>query len=81
MNITLSPDTERPIQERVQKSEYPNVSELVNVTVHRLLTAVEHPIRQERNGQNSSALALEPLPSLKGSLPPNGRMTPTDGSR
>ncbi len=73
MNITLSPDTERLVNERVERGEYQSATELLDVAVHHLLGTVEQLAPREANGirENVPALELEPLPSLKGTLPPN----------
>ncbi len=37
MNITLSPDLERRIRERIERGDYDNVDALVHEAVHRLI--------------------------------------------
>lgn len=71
MNIVLPPDTERLIEEHVRRGEYESSSALVNEAVQRLLAGTKHTAPSRGSRENAPALKLEPLPSLKGTLPPN----------
>lgn len=70
MNITLSPETEKLVNERVEKGEYQSVTELVNEAIHRLL-AISERYETSAASPSEKTTELKPLILLEGSLPAN----------